>query len=94
MHQIINMLLTSWLSSCNVLIYVILIVCVSFPYGVLVKGCGIRIYRLLIIPFSSTLADLYDYLLFSILVAILDFDDFKTWHTGTIHHQNVNIKHK
>ena len=34
MHQIIIMLLTSWLSSCTVLLYAILIFCVPFPYGV------------------------------------------------------------
>ena len=27
-----------------------------------------------------------------ILVAILNFDNFKMWHTGTMYHQNVNIR--
>ena len=34
MHQLLIMLITPWLSACTVLLYVVLTVCVLFPYGV------------------------------------------------------------
>ena len=40
--------LTSWLSACAVLLYVVLIFCVPFLYAVL-EGCGIHLYRLTLI---------------------------------------------
>ena len=39
MHQLIFMLLASWLSSCNVLFYFLLIACVPTLYGVFGMIC-------------------------------------------------------
>ena len=46
--------LTPWLSACAVLLHAVLICFVPFPY-VYGEGSGIRLYRFLIIAFSSTL---------------------------------------
>ena len=45
--------LTSWLSGHAVLLNAVLVVCVPFPFGVW-DGCGFRLYRFLVIAFSST----------------------------------------
>ena len=58
-----------------------------FPVWCLGKDVGFDFYRFLVIAFSSSWLNY--------MIAILDFDNFKMWHTGTMHmhHQNVNIKH-
>ena len=96
MHQIIIMLLTSWLSSCTVLLYAVLTVCVPFPL-VCGEGCWVRLYRFLIIVFPSPLAQLK---LFYYMIALgfipgchIRVDNFEKWHTGTMHDRNVNINY-
>ena len=56
--------------------------------------CGIRLYRFSIIVFSSTLVELKLYYMIALvfLLAILNFDNFLKWHTGSINYQTVNIK--
>ena len=44
--------LSSWLSACAVLLYAVITVGISFPSG---AGCGISLYRVLMIAFLSTL---------------------------------------
>ena len=80
MHQIIIMLLISWLSSCTILSYAVLIVCVPFPYGVWGRMWG----SIVSVPdhcFPIYLADLklfyYIIALGFILGSILKFDNFK-----------------
>ena len=59
-------------------LYCITLCCLMVPG----EDCGFRLYRFQIIVFSSTLVDLKRLL----------YDSF-WWHTGTMHNQNVNIKH-